>query len=88
MKANRSSSNVSISARRQTNLLPLALLLRKADNRANFRTAIRGHTRHSKRRTKCHHRGQQQNCASLQHVQKVLHNKKKRIGRLLASPLR
>jgi hypothetical protein len=40
VKANRSGSNVSIPAPRQTNFLPLALLCRKAHNRANFRAAI------------------------------------------------
>jgi len=76
VNVNRRGSQQSIPAKRDSYFLPLALLLREAHNRADFRAAIRGHARHCKRRTQGQHRGQQQNCASLQHVQRVLHKKK------------
>jgi hypothetical protein len=71
VKANWCGSSPGIPACLNPNFLPLTLLFRKADNRAYFRAAVRGHARHSKRRTQGQHRSQQQNCASLQHVQRV-----------------
>jgi len=71
MNINRRGSNRSIPARRDSYFLPLTLLPRKADDRANFHASIRTHAGHSKRSTQRQHCGQQQNCASLQHVQRV-----------------
>jgi hypothetical protein len=69
MEADSLRSDGSMRSRTAANLLLFTPLFRQADDRANFRAPPCARTRHNEGRSQRHHGGQQQDCATVQHLQ-------------------